>query len=99
MDKVSLVQVERLRKFLKRERRPHRLSKTFCFVLSRNILDKYARDSKQKNTKLAQIGQDLQDNTFVSMKKFQFTRRSLIVSTRVAATVAIFLNLASGDIR
>ena len=29
------------------------------------------------------------------MKKFQLTRRSLIVSTRVAATVAIFLNLFS----
>ena len=32
------------------------------------------------------------------MKKFQLTRRSLIVSTRVAATVAIFLNLATGKV-
>ena len=45
--------------------------------------------------KTSQFSQNssLSTATFVSRKKFQLTRRSLIVSTRVAATVAIFLNL------
>ena len=102
MDKVSFVKVERLRKVFKRERRPHCFGKTFCFVLKVNIFDKLQETGyKQAKMaflppKLAQIGKE--DTTFVSMKKFQLTRRSLIVSTRVAATVAIFLNLATGKV-